>query len=116
MNKNTRACIAYVANALINGRTGTAVYDFSQSKHITIQGSVKESRVQVYDFDRGCHFQGTATKLYDYGRNAHVTLSISGNTFKGFDYGDGHHFTGSVSGRNVTFYDHGESQHFQYQV
>jgi hypothetical protein len=116
MNKNTRACIAYVANALVNGSTGTAVYDYAHSKHITIQGSVEESRVQVYDHDRGCHFQGTATKLYDYGRNAHVTLSILGDKFKGFDYGDGQHFTGSVNGRNVTIYDYAEAQYFQYQV
>jgi len=116
MHPNTRACIAYVAGSLVNGSAGSAVYDYSQSKHLSIGGSVTANHVNIYDHDRGCHFSGAPGNLYDYGRSSHVSLSITGNQFKGYDYGDGHHFSGTVNGNAVSIYDYGDSGHFNYSV
>lgn len=116
MHPNTRVCVVYVAGALINGKNGSAVYDYSQSKHISISGSVTQSNVNVYDHDCGCHFSGAPCNLYDYGRGAHVSLTINGNHFSGYDYGDGHHFSGTVNGNSVSVYDHGASIHFNYSL
>ena len=116
MHPNTRACVAYTAAKLISGQGSSSVYDYSQSRHIRIGGSVNRSHVSIYDYDRGCHFSGSINSLYDYGRSAHVSLNINGNQFNGYDYGDGHHFSGSVNGNSITIYDHGESKHFSYSV
>jgi len=116
VHPNTRACIAYVSSALINGRGGSAVYDYSKSKYISISGSVNQSQVSVYDYDRGCHFSGSPPSLYDYGRSAHVSLNINGNQFSGYDYGDSHHFSGTVNGNSVNLYDYGQSSYFSYSV
>ena len=93
MNPNTRACIAYVAAKLISGHGSSSIYDYSRSKHMSISGTVSESSVNIYVYERGCHFSGSPSNLYDYGRGSHVSLSISGNQFKGYDYGDGCHFS-----------------------
>jgi hypothetical protein len=92
------------------------VYDYSQSRHVNINGSVEASNVAVFDYDRGCHFSGSPPNLFDYGRQAHVSLEINGSRFSGFDYGDGHHFSGTVNGNAVALYDYGESAHFNYSV
>lgn len=116
MNQNTRACVAFTAAALINGQNGNSVYDYSQSKHISISGTVSSSHVSIYDHDRGCHFSGSPPSLYDYGRSCHVTIEINSNSFNGYDYGDSQHFSGSVNGNSVSVYDYGESSHFNYSV
>jgi hypothetical protein len=116
MDPNTRACVAYIASALISGRCGSSVYDYSQSKHKSISGSVGNSSVSIYDHDRGCHVAGSPQSLYDHGRGAHISLQISGTSFTGYDHGSSHHFSGSVSGTSVSIYDHGESSHFSYST
>jgi hypothetical protein len=116
MDPNTRACVAYVAARLLSGRKSSSIYDYSQSRHISIDGDVTQRNVGVYDYDRGCHFSGQPPSFYDYGRGAHVTLDVKGKNFSGYDYGDGHHFSGSVSGTSVTLYDYGESSHFNYSI
>lgn len=116
MHPNTRACVAFVAAKLISGGGSSSVYDYSQSRHISIGGSVDQDQVAVYDYDRGCHFSGTPPGLYDYGRGVHVSLNINGNQFSGYDYGDGHHFSGTVNGNSISIYDYGESAHFSYSV
>lgn len=116
MIPNTRACIAYVAGKAISGAGGSNVYDHSQSRHVSIGGSVNSGSVNVYDYDRGCHFSGALPQLYDYGISAHVSLEIYGTQFKGYDYGSGHHYTGTVNGSSVSIYDYGESQHFNYNL
>ena len=117
MNPNTRALVAAAAARIVSGggQVG-AVYDYSQSRHIQLSGSINDDQVSLYDYDRGCHFSGSGGSLYDYGRSSHVSLQVSGNNFSGYDYGDGHHFTGSVSGKSVSIYDYGESSHFSYSV
>lgn len=116
MDANARACVAYIAATIINGRRRSSIYDYAQSRHFSISGTVTPERANVYDYDRGCHFGGTLPSLFDYGRSAHVNLKIDGSKFKGFDYGDSHHFTGTVRGNSVSIYDYGQSQYFNYGV
>lgn len=116
MNPGTRACVAYVAGRVISGSGGSHVYDYSQSKHISIGGSINGNSVGVYDYDRGCHFSGTLPQLYDYGTSAHVSIQVNGTQLTGYDYGSGHHFSGTVNGSSISIYDHGESQHFSYSL
>lgn len=116
MNSNTRACVAYVACALIGNKRASYVYDYSQSKYISISGTVSKSNANVYDHDRGCYFSGSVPSLYDYGRGCYVSLNISGQNFDGYDYGDGHHFSGSVNGSSINIYDYGKSSHFSYSL
>jgi hypothetical protein len=116
VHPNTRACVAFVAARLISGLGSSSVYDYSQSRHISIDGSVDQNQVSVYDYDRRCHFGGSPSSLYDYGRRAHVSLDISGRSFSGYDHGDRHHFSGTVTGNSISFYDFGEARYFNYSV
>jgi hypothetical protein len=108
MRPNTRACIAYIAGRLVTGRNASSVYDYSQSKHILVSGTVEESRIQIYDYDRGCHFSGNRNgekfSLYDYGDSHFVDLSLDGAKFKGYDYGTSSHFSGEVKGNSISIY------------
>lgn len=76
MNPNTRARIAYVAGKAISGAGGSHVYDNSQSRHVSIGGSVNSGSVNVYDYDRSCYFSETLPQLYNYEISAHVSLEI----------------------------------------
>ncbi|MCL5428865.1 MAG: hypothetical protein M1347_03550, partial [Chloroflexi bacterium] len=116
LNPGTRACIAFVAAGLINKKSGSSIYDFSQSKHVPISGPVSRQSVNIYDHDRQCHFGGSPTSLYDYGESCHVSLDINGQSFSGYNFGSSIHFSGSVAGNSVTLYDFGESKYFQYTV
>jgi hypothetical protein len=116
VHPNTRACVAYTAAKLISGGGSSSVYDYSQSRYVNVGGSVSKSHVGVFDYERGCHFSGSLPNLYDYGRSAHVSLQIDGNSFSGFDYGDSHHFSGTVNGNSVSLYDYGEGRYFSYSV
>jgi len=114
MNDSTRACIALVAVGLISGKKASSVYDYTQSKHISISGNVDGNSVSIYDYDRGCHVSGNPSNLYDYGNNAHIQLRINGNQISGYDYASGSHFSGSVHGGSVTIYDYETSAHHNY--
>jgi hypothetical protein len=116
VDPNTRACIAYVVAALVSGRKGNGIYDYAQSRRISISGSVSSSKVRVYDYDRGCYFTGSPGRLYDYRRNAHLSLSINGNKFSGYDYADNCHFSGAVNGSSISIFDYGEARLSGYSV
>jgi len=120
MEPNTRACIAATAGRLISGLDSSWVYDHSRSKHISIGGNIFDGCIQLYDYDRQCHFSGSGSSgdynLYDFGNQANVSLQINGNQFQGYDYDKQCHFNGSVNGNSVTLYDYGESKHFSYSV
>jgi len=115
MNQNTRACVAYIA-ASLNGASGSAVYDYSQSKHISISGSADTNNVNIYDYDRGCHVSGEPSNLYDYGNSAHIQLNMNGTQFDGYDYHTSSHFSGDVNGNSVSIYDHETSSHYNYSI
>lgn len=115
MNSNTRACIAYITGSL-HGRNASSVYDYSQSRHISVSGTVSESSINVYDYDRGCHISGSPSSLYDYGNSAYIQLNMNGIQFSGYDYDSGNHYSGTVNGGSVSIYDYETSQHYSYSV
>lgn len=115
MNSNTRSCIAFIA-ACLSGANGSSIYDYSQSKHISISGNVDKNNVNIYDYERGCHVTGVPGNLYDYGNGAHVQLNMNGSQFSGFDYHTSSHFSGSINGNSVSFYDHETSSHYNYGI
>ena len=120
MKPNVRACVAYVAGRLISKKSASSVYDYSQSKHVSVDGTVQTSNVDVDDYDRGCHFGGSGNgksfDLYDYGDSHHVELTVNGRNFEGYDYGSSCHFSGDVSGSDISLYDYGDSSYFNYSV
>jgi hypothetical protein len=116
MDESTRACVAYVAGHAVKGGHSSHIYDYSRGRYVTLGGSVTASSVSVFDYERHCYFSGSLPSLFDYGRRAHLSLSIRGKGFSGFDYGSRHHFSGSVNGNSVTLYDHGESKYFSFSL
>jgi hypothetical protein len=116
MNCGTRICIAFIVGRIISAKMASHIYDYLESRYISIGGSVINNNVNIYDYDRGCYFSGIIPNLYDYGTRAHVQLKINGNQFSGYDYNDGHHFSGSISGNSITIYDYGQSKYFSYSI
>jgi hypothetical protein len=117
MHPNTRALVAAAVAKLVEGGGNvSAIYDYSQSRHIQISGSTSGGNVSLYDHERGCHFSGSGGSLYDYGRGCHVSLQVNGDSFSGYDYGDGHHFSGTVNGKSVSVYDFGQASHCNYSA
>lgn len=114
MHENTRACIAYIAAALVNRSCGDTIYDHSRSLFINISGSVEPHHVNIYDHDRGNYITGAISNLYDYCRNSTVSLSVMGNRISGYDHGDGHEFCGIVDGNSVNIFHHETS--FSYSL
>jgi hypothetical protein len=115
MKSNPRACIAYIA-ASLSGVVASSVFDYSQSKHISIGGTIDSSRANIYDYDRNCHIQGSINSLYDFGNNAHIQLTVNGTQFKGFDFHTNSHFSGTVTGRSVSIFDYETSSHYNYSI
>ena len=90
MKPNSRACIAYIAGCLIVKKKSSAVYDYYQSKYISISGNMDRKTVDVFDYDQGCYLSGEGNNgsysLFHYGDGNYIDLEISGNNFEGYDY------------------------------
>jgi hypothetical protein len=114
MDEGTRACIAYIAGALVNKNCGNVVYDHSRSMFISISGSVEGNHVNIYDHDRDSYITGAISNLYDFCRNSTISLSVKGNQIYGYDHGDGHDFWGTVNGNSVDVFHHETS--FSYSL
>jgi hypothetical protein len=67
MKANGRAAVAYIAGRLITGKIANSVFDYGQSKYISIAGTVSTARVQVFDYEQGSISRVTET--------GHISLS-----------------------------------------
>lgn len=115
MNSSTRACVAFIVGASAKSNINS-IYDYSQSKHINIRGTVSNNTVNVYDHDRDCHVIGNLSSFYDYGNSAHINLNISVNKFTGYDYDSSSHYSGSFNSNSVSIYDYETSQYYNYNL
>ena len=113
MHENTRACVAYVA-LKPSGFSLNAVYDYLKSKYISIDGTVTETKVNIYDYDRSCYFGGDGKSLYDYGLSSYVDFELKGKSFEGYDYKSSNYFSGTISGSNVSLYDYATSKYYEF--
>jgi hypothetical protein len=115
MNTDTRRAIAFIAGSLATDNRVTSIYDYSRGSYTSFSGTVGE-RIAIYDYDAGCHISGSLPSLFHYGRGAHLSLNVSGDTFKGFDYDTSSHFNGTVRGRSISLYDYGTSAYYNFTV
>ena len=108
MKVNARPCIAYAAWRTISGKESSGIFDCSQSKHISMTGSVTPTHLDITDQERCCRFSGEGNasrySLYDSDRH-HVTLNIKGDCFVGHDYESSSGFSGKVQGNVLNLYD-----------
>jgi len=81
IKSNVRACITYIAGRLITGKSSSSVYDFGQAKYINFGGSLDLQRVNVYDYDQGCHISG------------YFSGKVNGNSISFYDYGESTYFS-----------------------
>lgn len=120
MNANTRACIAAAAGCLISGIEYPSVYDYQRSKYISIEGSVTEDGVHLFDYDRHCYFSGPGVdgsyNLHDFGNGTHICLDIVGKEFSGIDFDSQNHYSGYVNQGYVALFDHGDEEYFKYSI
>lgn len=105
IDANLRACIASIAARLTGQSTSSAVYDYTQRRHIHAPGAVSEEAVNVYHHERGAHVSGTPASLYDHRLGVHVSLARDGMTFRGHDFGSNRDFRATVVGSIVTIED-----------
>lgn len=119
MKQNSRASIAYIAARIISHKRASSVYDYSLSRHLSIDGSI-DNNINVYDYVQGCHISGSGISgnydLYHYGDKHHINLKINGNEFEGYDYGSSCHYSGNVNGNSISLYDYGESKYYRYSI
>ena len=117
MEANKRACFALVAATLVNKKQYHCVYDYYQSKHISVSVSNAESNTpNFYDHNRGASITGNSQGMYDYATSSHVSININGKRGDCYDYESGTYISFSVNGSNVGAYDYEISSHCSYNV
>lgn len=116
MDDGTRADIAYIAGRLISRRQASSVFDYTKAKYVIISGTVNDNNISIFDHNRSCHIAGNVSSLFDYGRGAHLSLTINGQNFSGFDYSGGGHFAGTVNGTSITIFDYANSKNYIYSI
>src|SRR5437899_7397265 len=98
MKPHVRKAVAFIAAKAASGSGRSTIYDYDQSAHFHLSGTVVESRVTVFDHERGCRITGTLPSLFHHGDGHHIQLNLEDGKFRGFDYGSGEHFSGSING------------------
>jgi hypothetical protein len=121
VNVGTRRTVAYVVARLINGRSSSSVYDFARQSDTPMSVTISDAAVRVYDHGRQAHLSGSrhgdTYKLYDHVQKAQVSLELKGNRFSGYDSGARSAFSGSVSAAGIVWlYDDDDGGHFSFSV
>lgn len=99
----TRACIAYLVGRMVSGTACSGVHDHDRGLDARIGGTVRGSRVGLYDYDRKCNFFGTLPDLQDDAAGTRILLLIEEDRFSGRDCNSGLSFSGVVDGREIYF-------------
>lgn len=117
MEANKRACFALVAATLVNRQQYNGVYDFHQSRHISVSTSNADtSTPNFYDHNRGAYVSGNSQSMYDYATSAHVSINMNGNSVDCYDYESSTYISFTVNGTNVGAYDYETGSHYNYNV
>lgn len=107
MEANKRACFALVAATLVNRQQYNGVYDFHQSRHISVSASNADSSTpNFYDHNRGANVCGSSQSMYDYATSAYVSINMNGNRVDCYDYESSTNISFTVNGTNVGAYDY----------
>jgi len=113
---HVRRAVAFIAAQLVSGGSPSSVYDHSEGRSYNFSGTATTSSVDVYDYDKGCHVNGSPDSLYHAGDGTHLNLKVEGYNITGYDGATETHFTGTVSGTNVQVYDYETGTAFDYTV
>ena len=117
MEANKRACFALVAATLVNRQQYNGVYDFHQSRHISVSTSNADtSTPNFYDHNRGAYVSGNSQSMYDYATSAHVSINMNGNIVDCYDYESSTYISFTVNGTSVGAYDYETGSHYNYNV
>ena len=73
MKESSRATIAYIAGRVVNNSNSSSVYDYNGAGHISISGKIDNSRINIYNYDKGCHFSGN-------GNNSKILVQTAVNS------------------------------------
>ena len=116
MTDELRRAIAYLALRRSTGNSASAVYDYAASAYFQFSGEVTATRVNIYDYGRSCHLDGTPPSLYDYGTSSYFEFKESGRKFEGYDYATSSFWEATINGRSVSVYDYERSAYFDYSL
>ena len=117
MEDNKRACFAVVAATLVNKKRYNGVYDYFQSRHISVSSSNAESTTpHFYDHNRGGAISGCNHGMYDHLTSSHVSIHVNNNRVDCYDFETKSHLTYNVNGNSVSAYDFQTSSHYNYSV
>ncbi len=110
----------YIAARLALRQSYSSIYDYSQRRYISVDGSVSLSEVNVYDYELKCYISGNGDgkrfDLYHYGDKKHIELNIDSGSFSGYDYASGKHFDVNINGNSISIYDYEFSKYFDFSV
>lgn len=117
MKSHVRAAVAAIALCHATKRKVSSIYDYSRSSHVNIDANVTGTQVNGYDYQNGCHIDGTIPSLYHYGVSSYIDFQPSSpGHYEGYDYNTSSHFEVTVNGSDVEVYDYGESSFFSYSA
>lgn len=120
MKANVRACIAYAAGRIILQKDSCRIFDCTLGKDVGMDGTIEKNRVEICDEGKSCRLDGKGYKnsyeIYNFVDSHYVELVIDGNQFRGYDFGKFAHFTGEVRGESISLFDHEVKSHFDYNL
>jgi hypothetical protein len=119
MKQYQRAALALAVFKLESNNSKDDIYDHKTSKYLSISGDVNQNEINLYDYDRGVHFdgklEGDEFSLYDYGHGEFISLKkTSLGKYEGYHYGSSNFYEIDVQGNSVSFYDYGTGQYYNF--